>query len=412
MTYAEGSISAPANPFMGNVAEQKFKATVTGKWHITVHNDHTELETVWRKLESEGHCTAFQTYDWTSCWYDAAMSCGEAEPVIIVVQNEEAELVWILPLCRYRKKGMRIISFADLGITDYTAPLIARGAPADQKSIKTIIDAVLDALPSCDLINFQKLIDKVEGVPNPLLSLKGLEHFPVGRHGIRLCEPWPSLAEKIMQRRLRSTIRRQRNNIEKHGDVAFVKHNLPETIAPVLDELLTMRRARFEAMGRPDLSPVWKNFYYALSARKNRTLDLSVTTMTVSGEAIASCFGLVRGKNYHALLPTFKIGKWEKFRPGAILFDTMLTGFSEQTQADGYFDFTVGDEIYKKRFGSESHPLYEWMAPRSVAGLVICIAWRAKVIIRRHPRILAALKKVADKARGLKAAEVKDPFEY
>ena len=80
------------------------------------------------------------------------------------------------------------------------------------------------------------------------------------------------------------------------------------------------------------------------------------------------------------------MGEWEAFRPGMLLFDAMLERHAEQTAGEGYFDFTIGDEPYKKRFGSDCRPLYEWMAPRSAIGAAAYLAWRAKTMLwRRSP---------------------------
>ena len=391
--------SATASPFMGSMPDQKAAVTPASAWRVTVHKNYAELEALWRRMETEGHCTIFQTFDWAACWYDTATTSGDTEPLIILVSKEESP-VWILPLCIHRKKGLSIITFADLGVADYTAPVMARGAPADRKTVRAMLRAVLDALPRCDAVNFEKISEKVDGIPNPLLFLNGMEIFSVKCHGVRLFEPWPKLSEKIMQRRLYSVIKRQRNKITGQGEVAIEHHNSPETLAPVLENLMELRRARFGAIGLPDMPPIWKNFYRQLVMRQRSGFQVSITTLSVSGESIATCFGLTRGNTYYAILPTFKIGKWERFRPGMLLFDAMLTSFAEKTGGEGYFDFTVGDENYKKRFGAESHLLYEWMAPRSVAGLVPYATWRAKAIIRRCPRLYKALKDGMRKIRG------------
>lgn len=398
-TSLEDIASATASPFMGNLPDQKATAISASAWKVTVHNHYAELEAIWRRMETEGHCTIFQTFDWAACWYDTAISSGETEPLIVVVSREESP-VWILPLCLHRKKGLRIITFADLGVADYTAPVMARGAPSDQKTVRAMLKAVFAALPPCDAISMEKIAEKVNGVPNPLLLLRGLEIFSVRCHGIRLLKPWPELSEKIMQRRLYSIIKRQRNKLASQGEIKIEHHYSPEALSPILDELMELRRARFGAIGLPDMPPIWKRFYRQLVMRQCKGFNATITTLTVSGEAIAICFGLTRGNVYYGILPTFKLGKWERYRPGMLLFNAMLTSFAEETGGEGYFDFTVGDENYKKRFGAESHPLYEWMAPRSVAGLVPYAIWRAKAAIRRHPRLYAALKGGLGKVRG------------
>ncbi|MCT8991246.1 GNAT family N-acetyltransferase [Chelativorans sp. SCAU2101] len=353
-------------------------------WVASVYRDHRPLEAVWRRLEAEGYCTPFQTYDWASCWYETAVAHGLAEPVIAVFSREGGDPAWILPLCLYRKKGLRVISFADLGVTDYAAPVIARDAPRGRREIEGMIRALLGALPSCDLVHFQKLPAEIEGVSNPLLVRRHWR-FPANCYGIRLSGPWQEQAEKIMQRRLRSTIRKQKRRIAGKGTVSISEVDRPEALRPALDTLMSMRRTRFEAIGRADMPAAWHEFYYRLATCPKRTLGVSVTTLEVAGEPVATCFGLKRRGAYLAILPSFAMGEWETFRPGMLLFDAMLERHAEETAGEGYFDFTIGDEPYKKRFGGDCLPLYEWMVPRSAIGAAAFLAWRAKGVLRRTP---------------------------
>jgi len=364
----------------------------SGPWQVRVYNNYADLEPVWRRMESNGFCTVFQTYDWAACWYETAISHTDAKPLIATVSPEGGDPVWILPLCLYRQKGIKVISFADLGISDYAAPVIAREAPSDRKSIKNMLEAVLGALPPCDLVNFQKISEKVEGRSNPLCFLHNLKRFPADAHGIFMRESWPALAEKIVPPHIRSNIRRRKKLIKKEGETSLDRHVSPDALGPLMDKLIAMRNARFSAIGKPAMPAMWHNFYQSLARRKDRTLDISITTMTVAGETIATSFGILRGKVHYGILTSFEMGRWSRFGPGILLHDAILNRFSEQME-DGYFDFTIGDEVYKKDFGTESHPLYEWMTPRTVTGLFPYIFWRTKLVIRRYPRLLAILKK-------------------
>ncbi len=415
MAYLERSIEEADDknsPFEGKGKEGAFPSSDADSWHARTYHHYSGLEAVWRRMEAEGHCTIFQTYDWASCWYDNAISSGEAEAVIVTVSRGEGEKPeWILPLCLYRKGKTRIISFADLGISDYAAPITARGAPSDRKAVEDIMRAVLDELPPCDIVNFQKIGDTIDGVSNPLMHLPCLERFPVNCHGIYLSKPWPELKSEIMQRCLHRTIRGKKKQLYAQHDVAIEHHDATSDALPALmGMLMEIRRERFEAIGRPDMPEMWKNFYKNLATRKGQTIQPSISVLKISGEAVACCFGLEKGDGFHALLASFRMGKWASFRPGMLLFDEMLTGFSERTKKEGYFDFTIGDEVYKKRFGCESKPLYEWMVVRSIHGLPFYMLWRIKLFFRRHPALMIKTKSLLSKLPFLKD-DLKDQWK-
>ncbi|NCC22347.1 MAG: GNAT family N-acetyltransferase [Alphaproteobacteria bacterium] len=379
-------------PFVGrDLVDEPVAAPARGGWTATVSADHTRLETAWRALERDGFCTAFQTYDWVDCWYQA-MTGSDVEPVVVLVQDQNGEPLWILPLCLRRCGKTRIIAFADMGLADYAAPVMARSTPSDAASIRAIFREILRALPTSDLIHFEKLADRVGEMSNPLLHLPGRVPFPVSSHGIRLRGPWPELAEEIVQRRLFSTIRRQRNRLGKVGEITVEPVTAPGDMKPLLERLIEMRDARFTGMGIPAMPPAWRKFYYDLAQRQGPSLDQSIYTLRVSGELIAACYGFARGNHYYGILPSFEMGKWEKFRPGMQLFYFMLTDFADRTDGKGYFDFTIGDEVYKSRMGCEAHPLYEWAMPRRAAGLLPFTVLYAKAALRRHPGLYDTIR--------------------
>ena len=381
------------NAFVDIPVDHEAPATEMAKhWHATVYHDYSILEMVWRRLEKTGHCTVFQGYDYVAALYDAASSAGAAEPLIVVVSKEKGGIAWILPLCISQQGKLRVISFADLGLADYIAPLIASDAPSDRDSVRAMLKVAFAVLPPCDIISFQKLADDIQGIRNPLLFLKGLVRFHEKSHGIRITEPWPDLANKIVQRTLYKTIKREKKRLEKAGTIKVEYCSTPETIEPALETLIMMRRERFKAMGLV-MPPVWENFYRILVARQDRKICASIAMLTFNGQPIAGCFGLMRDKTYYALLSTFKIGEWESYRPGIQLFDAMLTKFSQQTGYDGYFDFTIGDEVYKGRLGADTRILYSWTTIRSLKGLPYYMAWWIKSGFQRYPRIFDMLKR-------------------
>jgi CelD/BcsL family acetyltransferase involved in cellulose biosynthesis len=129
----ENALNAPdeAIDFLPKSNSRKAGSYPISAWDIGIHTDYTELEPVWRRMEAQGYCTVFQTYDWVSCWYETALSGGQATPLIVTVSGKSAGIVWILPLCLYVKRGVKVISFADLGVSDYIAPIISQDAPED-----------------------------------------------------------------------------------------------------------------------------------------------------------------------------------------------------------------------------------------------------------------------------------------
>ncbi|MGL4290799.1 MAG: hypothetical protein ACRCVA_30910, partial [Phreatobacter sp.] len=99
---------------------------------IEINADAASLETEWRDLEGRGAVTAFQRYDYVAPLYAAFVRHRRAEPLIVVVRAAKgAPPLMILPLCRYRDDGLTVISFADIRVADYCAPVVEAGWAID-----------------------------------------------------------------------------------------------------------------------------------------------------------------------------------------------------------------------------------------------------------------------------------------
>ncbi len=368
--------------------------TDSGVWRASVYTGHAGLEKDWRRLETQGNCTVFQTYDWAACWYDVAAASGAAEPLIITVSQDNAGIIWLLPLCIYRKNGLKIISFPDFGYSNYAAPVIAPYAPSDPKAVRLIINMVFDALPQCDLVHFEKLAGTAGAAPNPLLHLPQIERYRVGSHGIELTEPWPEVKNKLMSARARSDIRRRKKKLHQEGRVEIQHHTVPLIKAAHLEELIAMQNQRFAEVGLPQMSDFGRKFYHALLSRKENSFTTCISNITVSGETIASSLGVMRGNSYLGIISAFATKKWHRFGPGIMLYDTLLEDFPKLTKAQsGYFDFSIGDNAYKRSFGCHERPLYEYMKPCSLKGRAAFALWQIKLFLRRHPKTFEWLRR-------------------
>src|SRR6201996_2693985 len=101
--------------------------------------------------------TPFQDFRWLGAWYGAFT---EVEPVIAVITDARTlEQVALLPLVRHVRRGLRVIEFADLDLTDYNAPLLGPAAPRDAAGVQAMWEDLLAALKrsGADLIRLRKL---------------------------------------------------------------------------------------------------------------------------------------------------------------------------------------------------------------------------------------------------------------
>ena len=83
--------------------------------------------------------TPFQHRQWLEAWYGAFADVDGVEPLIAIVTDAATgEQAVLLPLIRRLHKGIRIVEFADLDLTDYNAPMLGPAAPRDAKAARAM----------------------------------------------------------------------------------------------------------------------------------------------------------------------------------------------------------------------------------------------------------------------------------
>jgi CelD/BcsL family acetyltransferase involved in cellulose biosynthesis len=143
--------------------------------------DWKEAASRWNDLSLS---TPFQDTRWLDTWYAAFANVADIEPLIAMVTDAAtSEQVALLPLVRRVQRGLRIVEFADLNLTDYNAPRLTKAAPRDAKAARVLWRDLLAALKrwpgGADLVHLRKIPLDLDGRPNPLALLGGARPCPL-----------------------------------------------------------------------------------------------------------------------------------------------------------------------------------------------------------------------------------------
>jgi CelD/BcsL family acetyltransferase involved in cellulose biosynthesis len=130
----------------------------------------------WRQAASRlsaGQRTAFQHGYWLGAWYEAF---HDFAPLIALISDAATgKDIAVVPMISHIRRGIRIVEFADLGVSDNNAPILALDAALDAAATDAIGKALIDAVRALpdrfDLLRLKKMPAHVGGKPNPLVSL-------------------------------------------------------------------------------------------------------------------------------------------------------------------------------------------------------------------------------------------------
>ncbi|MEZ5775986.1 MAG: GNAT family N-acetyltransferase [Hyphomicrobiaceae bacterium] len=366
-----------------------------GPFRLALHRDPAAALRDWQELSRSAAMTAFQRPDWLAAWYEVTSRHKRAEPLIAIVHElSSGRPVMALPLCLHGKAGERIISFADLRVGDYAAPVIARDVHPSPCDLARILAAIGRAVPGADRIHLEKIVSEVAGQPNPLARLPGLEPHPFRSHLVHLGPGWREAWHRALGAAHLKEFRRKRRHLAERGPLTFLAVSGDAEALVIFDWLVAARRRRFGILGRDDIlaDPVWHDFYRTAVAGSAGSSCMSMIALKVDGAIVAAACGIVHDRVYHMVLSAFGQGMCDRASPGLLLVEDAL-GWAERSGFEA-FDLTVGDEPYKALFASGTSAVHEWMQPLSLRGRASALVWRLKVRLRRHPRLRRLLRQI------------------
>jgi CelD/BcsL family acetyltransferase involved in cellulose biosynthesis len=351
---------------------------------VEVFEDIAAIRSRWLALEISGLSTPFQSLAWTSALLSTLGKARGAVPTfLIAVDRRTRQDLLLLPLVK-RGKAPSIIGMPDFGFADYNAPLLSSDLAADKERLSSVWTAVLGKLPAADLLQFQKVPEMIAGVPNPLLPVMDLRKESYASWQIHLPEAADAVATSIWSSHQQKELRRK---LKKIGALTDVVPLDPHEKEHLFEHLMVQRQARFRKVGRPDVfaDPAVVTLFRKLLAEPEERCGLVLRGLAVGGQVIATMLGVASKKQFCLLMISFDEA-WSEASPGvALIFRSIVDLHKSGIRI---FDFTIGDEPYKKRFNTIEVPIYERARPLSPLGVPVA-AW-----LKVRPHLVTAHRSV------------------
>ncbi|MBR0841974.1 GNAT family N-acetyltransferase [Bradyrhizobium liaoningense] len=343
----------------------------------------------WRQAAlrlNAGHRTAFQHGYWLGAWYEAF---NDVAPLIAVISDAATgKDIAVVPMISHVRRGIRIAEFADLGVSDNNAPILARDAALDTATDaigKALVDA-LRALPErFDLLRLRKMPAQIGGKPNPLVSLGRIGSSSLNGNLVLTGDDYgdyrASIKRMQMPRCWRVFSRHEGARFEIATDVARA-HEL-------LGVMDVQQQARMQQLGsRFVLNDEAHAKFYREVARQGIADGYAVVSALVcDAEIVATTLGVRHGATYYLLRISHAGNSWSSCSPGLLVTERTMAAL--HAQGVRRFDLSIGNQDYKRRFGAEPVPLTDVSVALSWRG--VPYAWRdhAAQGLRRHPKLAA-----------------------
>jgi CelD/BcsL family acetyltransferase involved in cellulose biosynthesis len=398
-----------------SLAPRLFAVSPRAELTFDIHEDLASAEGDWRALEATADLTPFQTFGWLDAWHRHMGARDGVKPAIVIGKRGNT-VVCLFPFAVTPHGLARRLTFLGQELCDYNAPLLAPDFAAqaggrDFLELWRHIHRLIQSTPglSHDLVVFTKMPEIIGGQRNPMMAL-GVQTHPSGAYETTLGTDWD---QYYSGKRSSATRRRDRTKLKKLGEAGEVRFVDPQADADVLaslDTLAAQKSKQFERMGVPDLfkQPGYIELLRELASTPAAQRIAHISRLDVGGTWAALNLGLIhRDCYYHVLASYTDEAEVARFGPGAAHLRELLKYAISRGLAR--FDFTVGDEPYKRDWNDTEQQLHDYSAAVTIRGwpsAIIASSWRG---IKRTIKHTAPLWNAVVKLRSAVAAMRKKP---
>jgi CelD/BcsL family acetyltransferase involved in cellulose biosynthesis len=388
-----------------------------GDIRISVYDDLAAVERDWRAFEPHADGTVFQSFDWLATWQRHIGAREGVQPAIVVGRNATGAILFLLPLA-VRAAGLaRELNWLGSGLCDYNGPLLAEtfSARIDRAHFLTLWQEITRSLQAqarlrFDVIALDKMLELVGAQQNPMRYLGGTLN-PSGAYLTHLSGDWDTFYTAKRSSATRRRDRTKRKKLSEFGEITFVRPANESEILNSLDTLMAQKARSFARMGVGNLfaRPGYTEFYRALATDPATRHVLHVSRLDVGAIAAAVNLGLIYRERYYHLLASYSDCDLSRFGPGAAhLHDLLHYAIDRGCRI---FDFTIGDERYKRDWCDTELTLYDYITSVTWRGALMAMpklaAQRIKRWIKQTPAVWnafstarAAIGSLARRVRG------------
>ena len=344
--------------------------------------DFDFLSAEYRDLFARSSGTLFQHPLWLHHLYTFLAPAKDAEPVVITVREEETgQLLMVLPLVA-RGGLARRVEFADLGVSDYAAPVADLDWIYELTREQDISGDVWRACGRADLLFLEKIPSSAAWTAHLFgasdMRSHSYEAFEVGLE--TSLEMWRHKhLSASMARRLDKARKRLR-----HRKLELREVSEPGQLDVTLERLREFRLARFAGQRAVDLmqDPDYFEFYRRVAHASARHGGPGRTyALVLDGVIAGAAFDLADASTEVHILSGFDFENYRSYSLGLLLVDELIAhAISRQMKT---FDLTIGHDAYKREFGGAAVPVHMVRRAVTLRGETAKISADANASLRR-----------------------------
>jgi CelD/BcsL family acetyltransferase involved in cellulose biosynthesis len=269
-------------------------------------------------------------------------------------------------------------------------------SPAQFVQIWGQVRRLLRSAMGHDLIDLEKMPDTIGEQPNPFCALVVTPHIN-NAYLVALTGDWETFYAAKRSSNTRRSDRKKQRRLAECGEVRFLTAAGRDEIERTLDALIEEKTASYAKLGVDNMfnRPGYRDFFLDMATGTQSARLTHLSRIDVGSETAAANFGLVFRGTYIYLLAGYNDGDLGRFGPGSLqLLEMFQYAFDRGLKV---FDFTIGDEPYKRDWFDQEMKLYDHASAATLRGWMAIMPARAlraiKRVVRQNPMVWSAVRK-------------------
>ncbi|GHD07481.1 GNAT family N-acetyltransferase [Tianweitania populi] len=348
----------------------------------------------YRDFTSDTTCGAAQHPDWVDAW-----ARTRSTEILFLSLELTGRTVLMMPLEVVRQKGCRVARAigGNHANGNFSPILPGQAHLLSADVVAAMLKGLRRARPDIDLVLIERQTASIDGVANPFASVINVPSANIGL-ALDLSCGFEAVLDRIGRKRRLKKHRSQTRKLEAAGGFRRIEAKTPDEVERLVAEFLSQKADRFQRLGIrnvfADMQPFLTTLFnqaqnspaptFLLHGLEVGGIIRAVTGSSVVGDRLICEFGsIVEDELVHA-------------SPGDFLFflnieDAVRQGFKT-------YDFSVGDEGYKRAWCDIEMQQFDTIAPLTLKGRVYALALQgvigAKRRIKANDRLWALLKRL------------------
>jgi CelD/BcsL family acetyltransferase involved in cellulose biosynthesis len=212
-------------------------------------------------------------------------------------------------------------------------------------------------------------------------------------HAVPLYGPFEKWRADNIDQSYRKELDRKARRISRKGTVHFAASCDPESIRTTFHAMRDYHLSRFQERRLKDRdllqNPVYFDFYHDLAVAGADAGLCRTYTLSLDGRPIAGLWGLSDRGRFLTILQGFDLAGYKNCSVGSLIFEALARDCIERGET--VLDFTIGDEPYKRLFGTQPTAMWTISGPCSSLGALVGF------VTRQMPWTTQLAKRIANR---------------